>query len=172
MKKKAFTLIELLIVIAIIGVLAAALYPTIRDALSRGRDAAREGNINNIITALETYNSDYGVYPTYSGCVDGSATGVFRDPDDTGNVFKDYFKGATPPLDPSPNRTVPTALTDPGGCIGAGNYYYEYIGANGLEYLIATIMETEKKNNTSTDPVGYDGSAALVDGSDYFVKVL
>lgn len=172
MKRKAFTLIELLIVIAIIGVLAAALYPTIRDALSRGRDAGREGDINNIITALETYNTDYGTYPPYAGCVDGTATGAFRDPDDTGNVAMDYFKGVEPPRDPSPNRTLPTGLTDPGGCVANGFYYYEYIGTNGIEYLVATIMETEKNNNTNTSPVGYDGGTALEEGNDYYIKLL
>lgn len=173
MKRKAFTLIELLIVIAIIGVLAAALYPTIRDALSRGRDAAREGDINNIITALETYNSDYGTYPPYAGCVDGSTTGVFRDPDDTENVAMTYFKSLKPPVDPSPNRSLPSGLSDAAAlCIQDGFYYYEYIGANGLEYLVSTIMETEKNNNTDTSPVGYDGSSAMTEGDTWYIKVL
>ena len=41
MKKRAFTLIQLLIVITIIGILAAALLPSILNAPGRGREAAR-----------------------------------------------------------------------------------------------------------------------------------
>lgn len=158
MKKKAFTLIELLIVIAIIGVLAAALYPTIRDALSRGRDAAREGDINNIVTAVETFNSDYGTYPDADDCI-GSGN-VFLDPaDGSTDVTTDYFKGGKAPEDPSPNRTV-DAADDIGttGCVSAGQYYYKYIGDGGIEFVIGTIMETEKKNNSSLNPDTFTGT--------------
>lgn len=166
MKKKAFTLIELLIVIAIIGVLAAALYPTIRDALARGRDAAREGDINNIVTAVETYSSDYGQYPPFFGCVgDG---GVFQTPDEVSEVTADYFKGGTAPKDPSPSRTLPTTTADPGPCVEDGKYYYKYLGASsGVEYIIGTVMESDVKNNSSLDPSGWDGIEPY-DGADKF----
>lgn len=175
MKRKGFTLIELLIVIAIIGVLAAALYPTIRDALSRGRDAAREGDMNNLVTGIETFNADYGTYPLALGagaCFTGDNSGVFIKPGGTDSVAVDYFKGGTPPKDPSPNRSIPSGLTDPGGCVAAGQYYYKRIGANGIEYIIGTIMETPNKNNTADNPESYDGSAQPTDGDKYFIRLL
>lgn len=171
MKKKAFTLIELLIVIAIIGVLAAALYPTIRDALSRGRDAAREGDINNIVTAVETYSSDYGQYPPFSGCV---GTGdVFQTPDAVTDVSGDYFKGGTAPTDPSPSRSI-DAADDPGSCVANGWYYYSYLGAaSGVEYIVGTIMETDVKNNSSLKPDTWDGAAAYDAGTkSWYMRVL
>ncbi len=175
MKRKGFTLIELLIVIAIIGVLAASLYPTIRDALSRGRDAAREGDINNLVTALETFNSDYGTYPLALGagaCFTGDADGVFIEPGGSDSVAVDYFKGGTPPKDPSPNRSLSTEVTDPGDCVENGQYYYKRIGENGIEYIIATVMETPKKNNTNDDPESFDGSAQPSEGDTYFMRLL
>jgi prepilin-type N-terminal cleavage/methylation domain-containing protein len=168
MKRKAFTLIELLIVIAIIGVLAAALYPTIRGAVASGRDAAREGDINNIITGLEVYNTTYGTYPDGTGCI----STIFVEPGTTNSVEKDIFKGEGAPKDPSPTRTLPGGINDPGGCVGAGDYYYNYVNANGIEYLIATIMENDTKNNTTDDPTSYDGSAPLVDGETYYIKLI
>ena len=60
---KGYTLIELLIVITIIGILAVALLPSVLGAPARARDAARKADINNIIAALETYNSDHQQYP-------------------------------------------------------------------------------------------------------------
>jgi prepilin-type N-terminal cleavage/methylation domain-containing protein len=168
MKRKGFTLIELLIVIAIIGVLAAALYPTIRDALSRGRDAAREGDLNNIATAIETFNADYGQYPSATGCIDDST--IFEDPANPGTfVVSDYFKGGQPPKDPSPSRTTNVA-EGPGPCADTGLYYYEFVGGTGgVEYVIGTVMESDTNNNMTGafDPASY----TLGNSGDYFLKV-
>lgn len=46
-KKRTFTLIEMLIVIVIIGILAAALIPRIQGAQRRSEDAAMRGDIKN-----------------------------------------------------------------------------------------------------------------------------
>lgn len=67
MKKKAkgFTLIELMIVIAIIAILAAILVPNFLRARAQGQLTACKSNLKNIGTALEMYSTDsYGRYPT------------------------------------------------------------------------------------------------------------
>ncbi|MBD3156264.1 prepilin-type N-terminal cleavage/methylation domain-containing protein [Candidatus Peregrinibacteria bacterium] len=160
--KKGFTLIELLIVIAIIGILSAALLPTILNAPARGRDAARQGHLNSIVAALETYNSDFGKYPSTSGCV-GSET-VFAD-DDGDNVLNNYFAGGTPPTDPSGGRTL---TTDPGNCAADGQYYYGYVGEVGVaEYVLGTVMEVEQNNNSDTNPAEVDEtSTGILDCTD------
>ena len=53
--KKGFTLIELMIVLAIIGILAAGLYPSITGYLARGRDSVKVTDIKQINTALVLY---------------------------------------------------------------------------------------------------------------------
>ena len=161
--KKGFTLIELLIVIAIIGVLSAALLPSILNAPARGRDAARLGNINSIVAALEAYNSDNGHYPTGEGCI-GSGD-VF----DTG--LGSYFAGGQPPTDPSGERDVADGVTDPGDCVAAGQYYYNYVGTtNVAEYVLGTVMEIEGNNNSATNPADISDTAPT-DGSDYYVLI-
>lgn len=63
--KKGFTLIELMIVIAIIAILAAILVPNFLKARAQGQLAACESNLKNIATALEMYATDNsGDYPT------------------------------------------------------------------------------------------------------------
>ena len=63
--KKGFTLIELMIVIAIIAILAAILVPNFLKARAQGQLAACESNLKNIATALEMYATDYsGDYPS------------------------------------------------------------------------------------------------------------
>ena len=62
--KRAFTLVEMMIVIIIIGILMAALLPKLKGAQERARDVARKANLSTISTALEMYFNDQGIYPT------------------------------------------------------------------------------------------------------------
>src|SRR5476651_2783706 len=56
--QKGFTLIELMIVIAIIAILAAILIPNFIHARAESQTAACEGNEKQIATAMEEYAVD------------------------------------------------------------------------------------------------------------------
>ena len=58
-----FTLVELLVVITIIGILAAIGLVSFRTSQLRTRDVQRKSNLRQIANALELYYSDYGTYP-------------------------------------------------------------------------------------------------------------
>lgn len=61
--KKTFTLIEMLIVIVIIGILAAALVPRLQSVQARARDAKRKVDLRTIGNGVEMYKTDNSVYP-------------------------------------------------------------------------------------------------------------
>lgn len=79
--KPAFTLIELLIVIAILGILAAAVMVAINPAkrLAQARDAQRKSDVNAIANALIGYYTIRGSYPLETRCDTsrGSSSNVF-----------------------------------------------------------------------------------------------
>ena len=60
--RRAFTLIELLLVIAIIAVLAALLLPALSSAREKARRAACMNNLHQAALAMEGYTGDYGGY--------------------------------------------------------------------------------------------------------------
>lgn len=61
--EKGFTLIELMIVIAVIGILAAIALPRFGSVKSTANQARAESEMKNIQTALEMYYSKHEAYP-------------------------------------------------------------------------------------------------------------
>lgn len=66
-ESSGFTLVELLIVIAIIGILTVLVGANYLTALRRGRDAQRKSDLKSVQTALRIYYNDAGRYPCDSG---------------------------------------------------------------------------------------------------------
>ena len=63
MSIRAFTLIELLIVVAIISILSAIAVPNFLEAQARSKVARTENDLRTIATALELYRVDTNAYP-------------------------------------------------------------------------------------------------------------
>lgn len=59
-----FTLIELMVVLVIIGVLAALIVPNVLDRADDARATAAKTDVNNLMQALKLYKLDNQRYPT------------------------------------------------------------------------------------------------------------
>ncbi|NSW56708.1 MAG: prepilin-type N-terminal cleavage/methylation domain-containing protein [Armatimonadetes bacterium] len=62
-KKAGFTLIEMLVVIAIIAILVAILMPVISSVQEKARQGRCSANLMQIATAIRAYKTDYHRYP-------------------------------------------------------------------------------------------------------------
>ena len=63
MRRRGFTLVELLIVLIVITVLASISLATLRKSMRYGQDSRVRADLNTISFALEAYRADFGDYP-------------------------------------------------------------------------------------------------------------
>jgi prepilin-type N-terminal cleavage/methylation domain-containing protein len=76
----AFTLLELLTVIAIVGILAALIFPGVSAARRSAGKAKTKVQFSQWAAAIESFRSEYGYYPVFdaNGLVNGGATAVYH----------------------------------------------------------------------------------------------
>ena len=72
-QRGAFTLVELLVVIGILGVLAALITPAVFQARVSARNAAIKAEIDMLHLAIMNYKNEYGSFPP---CVDSRYDGI------------------------------------------------------------------------------------------------
>ena len=65
--RQAFTLVELLTVIAIIGILAAMVLTVIPRVIRTTKVKQAKMEMSSIVTAIEAYDQDYSRYPHHGG---------------------------------------------------------------------------------------------------------
>ena len=89
-RRRAFTLLELVAVIAVIGILAALLFPGVRAARTSAYKAKTRVQFNQWAAALEGFRTEYGYYPVLHGSNLVNPPGQTTDPT-TLHLFHDLL---------------------------------------------------------------------------------
>lgn len=74
MGKKGFTLIEVIIVVTILGIMAAIVVPTFQGNVAQAKESASKSNLATLRTQIELYKLQHNGYPP--GYVNGGGTSV------------------------------------------------------------------------------------------------
>ena len=123
--KRGFTLVEIMIVVAIIALLAAIAIPNVLRGRTTANESAAIGNLRALVSSLEMYQSVNNVYPNTGG-----------------NWNAVMYNGTN---QPEPDFGPPSFshAMDNSACPAAvGNsctqgYRYNYVSASGTTYTIA-----------------------------------
>lgn len=156
-KRKGFTLIELMIVIAIIAVLAAVLVPNFMRAREASRLTACKSNLKNLSTAIETYSNDFnGLYP---GSTDNSGNAAINNLGDGENnqahpLVRDYVQKRV--------ACPTTRSVDYRYRLTGGTRYWIYCPAVGGN-VGANANPKHRQNNQTGGPV-LDSARGILEG--------
>lgn len=128
--KKGFTLVELLVVVAIIGLLSTLAVVALGSARQKARDAKRVSDIKQVQTALELFFSDSNRYPqadvaTTLGVVGPPNTTTLSSVGFSGAAVAPTYMGQVP-SNPSPSGTA---------------YSYTCAGAQCASYTLTFTLE-------------------------------
>ncbi|MDP1722084.1 MAG: prepilin-type N-terminal cleavage/methylation domain-containing protein [Candidatus Gottesmanbacteria bacterium] len=143
-----FTLMELLVVMAILGILVTVGLTSYKSVQAKSRDSKRKSDLKQIATALEFYFNDYGTYPSDTnfqiyGC--GTAgTSVCE----WGSPFQTLKTGGTNVK----TMYMPKLPSDP----ATGRvYYYDKTGTSPPSYQLYARLE-----NTQDNDIPHSGTTA------------
>ncbi|GEM_PF-426479 len=140
---RGFTLLEVLIVVVILGILAAVIVPQASSARSDARDATREADLRAVEKSLEMCANDEGEYP-----ISNSWSG---DAPSYGGRGYDGDSGYIPGLSPQFMKELPR---DPNNAYPRGDYGYLYRsdGVN-FKFLAHRTPESYGPTKTFYDPI-------------------
>lgn len=124
MKKNAFTLLELLVVISVIGVLVAIILPNLVGVRARARDSALKSDMRQLKTALRMYYNDHQRYPADDDAGNIVACGA------TGSSVCPETDGSFSMSDVVYMKKMPTSE----------EYNYSSV-ADGEDFLLSTVLE-------------------------------
>lgn len=139
--KKAFTLVEMLIVVVIIGILSSALLPRLQGAQSSARDAARRSDLSQLWSAIISYYNNRWEYPTSGNVKNGVPIPIEYIWQDLINVVE----MSSIPTDPNRNNAF-TMSASWSTVIWSGQYWYVLVQKNSIPawwFVLMARVETE-----------------------------
>ena len=116
--ERGFTLIELMIVIAIIGILAAIAIPQFSAYRARSYNSAAQADLRNAATAQEAYFVDEDTYTDNLQTLIGTTYGLYTSKNVNLTITGGADNQAYTMISNHPSGTATYTLEGPGGTIG------------------------------------------------------
>ena len=92
MKHRGFSLIELMIIVTILGILAAIVIPTFSNANDTAKGSALSSQLNTVKKSLVMYNTDHnGLFPTNAQMITNQWQALTSTTDVSGDVLGDDY---------------------------------------------------------------------------------
>jgi prepilin-type N-terminal cleavage/methylation domain-containing protein len=126
-RAKGFTLIELMIVVAIIGILSAIAIPKFADLIRKSNEGATKGNLGAVRSAISIYYGEMeGIFPvpTASGAQGTTGTLGAVLTMENGKYLKELPSSYCPPYHPK-SLDVTIAVSSADETAGAGSWGYK-----------------------------------------------
>lgn len=122
MKKTCgFTLLELMVSIAIIGILASLMYINITGIKAKNRDAQRLIRVNEIVKALNIYYANAQLYPVAAEKLNVTGSDTMSLALETAGAISQV------PVDP----------------MNSGSYVFGYQSTKGTDFTLSFCLETD-----------------------------
>ena len=138
LKAKGFTLIELMIVVAIIGILAAIAIPRFAQMLEKSREGSTKGNLGSIKSAASIYYGDtQGTWPSTLQSMSVYGFSRYLDNLSSVKVTGAFVGGAT-----SPAGNLVTMTTMSSVPVGSGTGWL-YDSNFGSVYVNSTVRDSK-----------------------------
>ena len=144
LRRTGFTLVELMIVIAIIGTLVVAMFPQMTAYYARGRDVQRLSDIKSMSSKFQDYSRIYGVYPNNTdapGTTTSRCISDIRSWTNASSLKDKQFAqlGGTGALHNDPKAANPNI----GLCLIPGSYFYAQLSSTTSYGVLAARMERQ-----------------------------
>ncbi|MFA5118647.1 MAG: prepilin-type N-terminal cleavage/methylation domain-containing protein [Candidatus Omnitrophota bacterium] len=170
MKNKGFTLIELIVVIAIIAILAAIIAPNAFKAIEKSKVASSIEDCRSIKTAVMSFYSDCGIWPTSSASAGAAPNGIAATPTATIAGWDGPYIEKWPPLARWSGNYSYYAAADENANVGS----YAWDGTAGAPQpntrviTISTVpLAAEQKMETQLDGTASPGATQTTGGFRY-----
>ena len=169
--KKGFTLVEMLVVIAILGILMAMMVPAAGLILKRAKAASAKGDAGVVASVLQKYQSEYNRWPGFYAEEESHYTDArwveVMSPDPVVTAPSPYNVKRIVFFEPSGGALAPDGDPNVGAFVDPWGHPYEYQIDTDLDGVIA------HPSGVGTIPArvivwsaGPDGQYEFVDGDD------